>query len=63
MNTAVCMRPNVQRALQQVDWADVGIRLTAYATWKARNLRWRSGRPDLLARGKTPEDVYSYGII
>jgi hypothetical protein len=38
MNSAIWMRHDIERELQRVDWADVGIRLTAYATWKARNL-------------------------
>ena len=46
-----------------LDWADVGIRLTAYATWKARNLRWRTGRTDVLAGGKTPEDLAAEAIL
>jgi DNA-directed RNA polymerase specialized sigma24 family protein len=63
MNTAVCMHHDVQRELRRVDWADVGIRLTAYATWKARNLHWRTGRTDVLAGGKTPEDLASEAIL
>lgn len=63
MNTAVCMRHDIQRELHRVDWADVGIRLAAYATWKARNLHWRTGRSDLLAGGKTPEDLAAEAIL
>jgi len=44
-------------SLDGIDWEDVGIRLTAYSTWKAANLRWRTGRAGDLAAGKTPEDV------
>jgi DNA-directed RNA polymerase specialized sigma24 family protein len=57
------MRHDIQPELQRVDWADVGIRLTAYATWKARNLRWRTGRSDALAGGKTPEDLAADAIL
>ena len=57
------MRHDIQRELQRVDWADVGIRLTAYATWKARNLHWRTGRTDVLAGGKTPEDLAADAIL
>jgi DNA-directed RNA polymerase specialized sigma24 family protein len=63
MNSAACMRQDVQRELQRADWADLGIRLAAYATWKARNLRWRTGRSDALAAGKTPEDLASEAIL
>ena len=63
MNTAVCIQHDVQRELRRVDWADIGIRLTAYATWKARNLRWRTGRADVLAGGKTPEDLAAEAIL
>ena len=63
MNTAVCMRHDVQGELRRVDWAEVGIRLTAYASWKARNLRWRTGRVDDLAGGKTPEDLAAEAIL
>ena len=63
MNTAVSIRTDVQRELRRVDWADVGIRLTAYATWKARNLHWRTGRNDALAGGKTPEDIAAEAIL
>lgn len=63
MNTAVCVRQDVLRELEQVDWSDVGIRLAAYATWKARNLRWRTGRSDILAGGKTPEDLAADAIL
>jgi len=54
MNSAIWMRHDIERELQRVDWADVGIRLTAYATWKACNLHWRTGRTDVLAGGKPP---------
>jgi len=63
MNRAACMRQDLQLELQRVDWADLGIRLTAYATWKARNLRWRTGRFDALAGGKTPEDLAAEAIL
>lgn len=63
MNTAVCMRQDVQRELRRVDWAEIGIRLAAYATWRARNLQWRSGRTDVLAGGKTPEDLAAEAIL
>jgi DNA-directed RNA polymerase specialized sigma24 family protein len=57
------MRHEIQRELQRVDWADVGVRLAAYATWKARNLQWRTGRTDILAGGKTPEDLAADAIL
>src|SRR3954465_10070116 len=63
MTTAACLREDVRREFDRVDWADIGVRLTAYATWKARNLRWRTGRPDALAGGKTPEDLAADAIL
>jgi hypothetical protein len=63
MNTALSIRHDIQRELRRIDWADVGIRLTAYATWKARNLHWRTGRADALAGGKTPEDIAAEAIL
>ena len=63
MNSAVCVRQDVLRELEQVDWADVGVRLAGYATWKARNLRWRTGRWDILAAGKTPDDLAAEAIL
>jgi hypothetical protein len=63
MAAAISIHHDVRRELQRVDWADIGVRLTAYATWKARNLRWRTGRTDLLAGGKTPEDIAADAIL
>lgn len=51
------MDAETRRRLREADWADLGIRLTAYATWKARNYRWRTRQVWALAAGKTPEDV------
>lgn len=52
-----------RRKLHDADWADIGIRLTAYAMWKARNYRWRTGQVWALAAGKTPEDVAREAIV
>lgn len=49
--------------LREADWADIGIRLTAYAVWKARNYRWRTGEAAVLAAGNTPEDVARDAIV
>src|SRR5262245_56988642 len=49
--------------LLEVDWEDLGIRLTAYAVWKGRNLRWRTGQPDLLPAGKTPQDIAAEAVL
>jgi DNA-directed RNA polymerase specialized sigma24 family protein len=51
------MDADTGRRLREADWADLGIRLTAYATWKARNYRWRTRQVWALAAGQTPEDV------
>jgi len=52
-----------RRRLQEADWVDIGIRLTAYAMWKARNYRWRTRQVWALAAGKTPEDVAREAIV
>src|SRR5438067_992758 len=57
------MDPSIREHLEQIDWADIGIRLTAYAIWKARNFRWRTGRDWALAAGKTPEDIAREAIL
>jgi DNA-directed RNA polymerase specialized sigma24 family protein len=51
------MTPAAFKKLQEADWKTIGIQLAAYARWKARNLHWRTGRTEDLAKGKTPEDV------
>ena len=55
--TALRMDPTVEQALREVDWADLGMRLTAYAVWKARNLAWRYGRGELSLGARTPDDL------
>ncbi|MDX2170059.1 MAG: hypothetical protein SF182_23515 [Deltaproteobacteria bacterium] len=57
------MSHDIERELRDVDWAAVGIRLTAYATWKARNRQWRTGRSDALAGGRTPEDLAAEAVL
>jgi hypothetical protein len=58
------MKPADNRqALLAVNWAEVGVRLVAYATWKARNLQWRTRQAWELAAGKTPEDVAAEAIV
>jgi DNA-directed RNA polymerase specialized sigma24 family protein len=54
---------SARNELLKADWEDIGIRLTAHAVWKARNLRWRTGQPTLLAGGKTPEDVANEAML
>jgi DNA-directed RNA polymerase specialized sigma24 family protein len=57
------MDRDTRRRLRDADWEDIGIRLTAYATWKARNYRWRTGQSWALAAGKTPEDLAREAIV
>ena len=49
--------------LMNADWQDIGIRLTAYAAWKTRNLQWRCGHAGALAAGKTAEDLAADAIL
>jgi hypothetical protein len=57
------MDRDTRRRLREADWEDIGIRLTAYAAWKARNYRWRTGQSWALAAGKTPEDLAREAIV
>ena len=59
----VHMDLDTRTRLQDADWEDIGIRLTAYAMWKARNYRWRTGQVWALAAGKTPEDIAREAIV
>ena len=53
----------VRMALSRIDWEEVGVRLTAYAVWRARNFQWRTGSNWSLASGKTPEDIASEAVL
>lgn len=61
--TALPKDPAVARALRDVDWADLGVRLTGYAVWKARNLAWRRGRNELELGARSPEDLAAEAIL
>ena len=61
--TALRMDRDVEQALRSVDWADVGVRLTGYAVWKARNLAWRRGRHTLALGARTPDDLAAEAIL
>jgi DNA-directed RNA polymerase specialized sigma24 family protein len=50
------------KKLQEADWKTIGIKLAAYARWKARNLNWRTGRAGDLAKGKRAEDLVAEAI-
>lgn len=60
---ALRMDPTVEQALRDADWADLGVRLTAYAVWKARNLAWRHGRGELTLGARTPDDLAAEAIL
>lgn len=60
---ALRMDPTVEQALREVDWADLGVRLTAYAAWRARNLAWRLGRAELALGARTPDDLAADAIL
>ena len=60
---ALRMDPTVEQALRDVDWADIGVRLTGYAVWKARNLAWRLGRAELTLGARTPDDLAAEAIL
>lgn len=61
--TALRMEKDVETALREVDWADVGVRLTGYAVWKARNLAWRRGRTELPLGARTPDGLAAEAIL
>jgi len=50
-------KDDVLDLLEAADWKDIIFRLTYYAVWRARRFRWRSGTPEILPGGKTPEDL------
>lgn len=50
-------RDKVLDLLEAADWKDIILRLTHYAYWKSSKYTWRSGDPDRLPGGKTPEDI------
>lgn len=47
----------VLKRLEAADWSDISIRLTHYAHWRAFRYKWRTGNPDQLTAGMTPEDI------
>jgi DNA-directed RNA polymerase specialized sigma24 family protein len=49
--------------LLRINWKDTGIRLAGYAAFRARNLRWRTGNADSLAKGLMPEDIAAQAIL
>ena len=61
--TALRMDPAIERALREIDWADLGVRLTAYAVWKTRNLAWRRGGSELALGARTPDDLAADAIL
>jgi len=55
--------PETRRRLAEADWAEIGVRLTGYATWRAMNYRWRTGQVYALAAGETAEDIACHAIV
>jgi hypothetical protein len=51
------------RELLKVNWKETGIRLAGYAAFRARNLAWRTGSTEALARGMMPDDIAAQAIL
>lgn len=47
----------VQEKLEEANWDEITLRLTAYALFKVRRLKWRTGDRESLPEGKTAEDL------
>jgi hypothetical protein len=45
------------------DWKETGIRLAGYAAFRARNLTWRTGCSEALAKGLMPDDIAAQAIL
>ena len=50
-------KDRVLELLEAVDWNDIILKLTYYAIWRAHCYIWKSGDPNRLPKGKTPEDI------
>lgn len=51
------------KELLKIDWKETSIRLAGYASFRARNLGWRTGRTDALAKGLMPDDIAAQAIL
>ena len=49
--------------LLRTDWKTLGIKLAGYAAFRARNLAWRSGNSETLAKGLMPDDIAAQAIL
>jgi DNA-directed RNA polymerase specialized sigma24 family protein len=54
---------DVLTELLKVNWKETGIQLAGYAAFRARNLAWRTGSSDLLAKGLMPDDIAAQAIL
>jgi len=50
-------KDEILKRFEAENWRDTIYRLTHYARWRATWYGWKSGRPDQLPGGKTPDDV------
>jgi len=51
------------KELLKNDWREIGVRLAGYAAFRARNLAWRTGTSDSLAKGLMPDDIAAQAIL
>lgn len=51
------VQDRILELLESADWKDITFRLTHHAFWKACRYAWKSGSPDQLPGGKTPQDM------
>lgn len=47
----------VLERLEAADWDDIIIKLTRYAYWRASGYKWKTGNPNQLPGGMTPNDI------
>ena len=50
-------KDRVLELLEAADWNDIILKLTHNAIWQAHKYTWKSGSPNQLPGGKTPEDI------
>jgi hypothetical protein len=58
-----CLALDTVKELLNTDWKETGLRLAGYAAFRARNLAWRTGRSDSLAKGLMPDDIAAQAIL
>jgi len=58
-----CLALDAVKKLLDRDWKETGIKLAGYAAFRARNLAWRTGSTEALAKGLMPDDIAAQAIL